>query len=607
MSVAAAWPGFLGVRAGRPRWGKARAARSSVTTSLVSPELFGVLGIDLVRGRGLHRRRAQRERGVAVVSETAARELWPGVDAVGQVLRAGAGPGNAGAAGGGAPVPTRSRAAASSSVSRATCEGFRFGGVRLAAPVCTCRWRRDCQDVAHDACARRRRARAPYARRSAGGDHPNMSEVCTLEIIAGAEAYLLAIPFWLTLVLGALALLLTLSGLYSVLSYLVERRTREIGVRMALGATRRNIAGLVLSQSARPVGIGVLLEQLHGRAQRRDSCNTCGRANRIERASLRSGRLRRKPALHRRGVRMCGADSGAARRTDRSGRRAQAGLRIILRLTATTQRRHDEALHKDTDGIQFADTAWMSIAIIAACGPANIAGEIDGHKRPCELPESTMIRRDGSSVWEMWELPATGPWFSEELPQAPGYLAYRAAIRSAGGDVPRPEADPPQNKSDREREIWRREEVNGTLMYDGTGHVRPAQCLEAALFARQHSRYSQLTRPTEFVAHLLRRGDSLRVYFGSSDQMFPPRGFQMAPDVIRDVAAGWQYSAMLHNHTVRAYNGKPALGMPAPSTSDVQFFRMLAQRLSLREAWITNGMYTGVVATERLDRFHTQE
>ena len=65
--------------------------------------------------------------------------------------------------------------------------------------------------------------------------------------------------FWLTLALGALALLLTLSGLFSVLSYLVEQRTREIGVRMALGATSRSIGALVLSQSARPVGIGLLL------------------------------------------------------------------------------------------------------------------------------------------------------------------------------------------------------------------------------------------------------------------------------------------------------------------------------------------------------------
>jgi ABC-type antimicrobial peptide transport system permease subunit len=86
-----------------------------------------------------------------------------------------------------------------------------------------------------------------------------MGEVLAWRTIARMESYLLAIPFWLTLVLGALALLLTLSGLFSVLSYLVEQRRKEIGVRMALGATSRRIGALVLSQSARPVGIGLLL------------------------------------------------------------------------------------------------------------------------------------------------------------------------------------------------------------------------------------------------------------------------------------------------------------------------------------------------------------
>src|SRR6185295_6822889 len=47
--------------------------------------------------------------------------------------------------------------------------------------------------------------------------------------------------------------------LFSVLSYLVEQRTREIGVRVALGATGRRVAVLVVAQSARPVGLGLLL------------------------------------------------------------------------------------------------------------------------------------------------------------------------------------------------------------------------------------------------------------------------------------------------------------------------------------------------------------
>ena len=68
---------------------------------------------------------------------------------------------------------------------------------------------------------------------------------------------MLQLGFWLTVVLGGLALVLTVSGLFSVLSYVVEQQAKEIGVRMALGATTSNVARLVLSQSIRPVGIGL--------------------------------------------------------------------------------------------------------------------------------------------------------------------------------------------------------------------------------------------------------------------------------------------------------------------------------------------------------------
>ena len=87
---------------------------------------------------------------------------------------------------------------------------------------------------------------------------PGLGQINTMRTMAGMQTYILRIAFWVTVVLGGLALVLTLSGLFSVLSYVVEQRAKDIGVRMALGATTGNVAGLVLSQSLRPVGIGLV-------------------------------------------------------------------------------------------------------------------------------------------------------------------------------------------------------------------------------------------------------------------------------------------------------------------------------------------------------------
>ncbi len=58
---------------------------------------------------------------------------------------------------------------------------------------------------------------------------------------------------------GALALLVAALGLYSVLAFDVAQRTRELGLRCALGARRGNLLGMVLARSLRMTGIGVLL------------------------------------------------------------------------------------------------------------------------------------------------------------------------------------------------------------------------------------------------------------------------------------------------------------------------------------------------------------
>jgi predicted permease len=218
----------------------------------VSPEYFEVLDIDVLRGRGFTQAERTAEADVAVVSETVARQLWPNRDAVGQVLRL-------------QPPQSASQGAPSRPSRTLTIVGvvrdvggglqfpdlFAFQGVYLPTgpehpgTSLTLRVRGDPEQ-----------ARQLLLERLSRVD-PGLGAIHTMRSIAGLQTSILRIAFWMTVVLGGLALVLTLSGLFSVLSYVVEQQAKEIGVRMALGATTRNVVDLVLSQSLRPVGIGL--------------------------------------------------------------------------------------------------------------------------------------------------------------------------------------------------------------------------------------------------------------------------------------------------------------------------------------------------------------
>jgi putative ABC transport system permease protein len=211
----------------------------------VSPEYFALFEIPIVRGRNFSTDEARSGAPVAIISQTAAQRLWPNQVATGRSLRLISD-----------RRPVNIIGIARDEISRWIANGEdkslvyfpsnpRAAGNKLYVGVHS------------DAEAARRKIEADLT-----AIDPNaVEQIRRLQIrewVAEDADYTMRVAYWLSSAIGLLALLLTLSGIYGVVSYVISQRTKEIGIRMALGATSHAVTGLVLKQSIRLAVLGAL-------------------------------------------------------------------------------------------------------------------------------------------------------------------------------------------------------------------------------------------------------------------------------------------------------------------------------------------------------------
>jgi predicted permease len=234
-----------------------RNTRGYVYYTYVQPNYFETVGIPLLFGQGLRQQAGQTEPNV-IVSESAARQLWPGQNPIGRRLRMGTDRFGWHPTGEIVPDgPVYEVIGVARETRGVLLDGSDSDQVYVPLP----------QGHAHDFSLLIRTRNDPGAVRSAtrpliaGIDGNLVASTATLEEMLHETSAFLAssVCAAIALTIGMFGLVLAAMGIYSTVSYAVATRTREVGIRIALGASKIDILRLMLREGTRPVAVGLLV------------------------------------------------------------------------------------------------------------------------------------------------------------------------------------------------------------------------------------------------------------------------------------------------------------------------------------------------------------